>query len=94
MINPPLDMCKVVKATSTQTHQGSRLTIHPQNLIPSVEGSESWPQSGPYWSRLQRALRNEEATLGVTCPHGEPDHWKLPKPARQTSHPSSPPQSA
>jgi len=47
MINTSLDMCKVVKATSTQTHQGSRLTIHPQNLIPSVEGSESWPQSGP-----------------------------------------------
>ena len=47
MINTSLDMCKVVKATSTQTHQGSRLTIHPQNLIPYLEGSESWPHSGP-----------------------------------------------
>lgn len=67
MINSPLDMCKVVKATSTQTHQGFRLTIHPPNLIPSVEGSESWPQSGPSLVQAPRALRNEEATLGVTC---------------------------
>ena len=50
MISSSLDTCKVVEATSTQTHQGSRLTIHPQNLIPSVEGSElapGWALTGP-----------------------------------------------